>query len=163
MDKDEDVAMKDAPSPPEDEGHAAAGAEPPERSIFAIPGAWPESEDDEPKPATFPAVRQRVGRGGRIWLETKKRRPRGELARGVVSDDDSDDDYEPDYFPVPERITFEYRAALNNRATVRPEGVNSEQRQRQWGPEQAAAAATAGAASHAHPQAPQPVAVGGPG
>lgn len=151
----EDVDMKDAPRPDAEIG-AVSGAER-EPEIFAIPGAWPESEDEHDLDS-FPAVRLRIGRGGRRWLETRKRKPRGQLSSGVVSDDDSDDDYAPDYFPVPERITFEYRAALNNRPTARPEGPSSEQRQRQWSGDQQ----QGGANGHAHPQAQQAVAVGGP-
>ncbi|KAI7441549.1 hypothetical protein KC368_g10094 [Hortaea werneckii] len=151
----EDVDMKDAPRPEAQIG-AVGGAER-EPEIFAIPGAWPESEDEHGLDP-FPAVRLRIGRGGRRWLETRKRKPRGQLSSGVVSDDDSDDDYAPDYFPVPERITFEYRAALNNRPTARPEGPSSEQRQRQWSGDQQ----QGGANGHAHPQAQQAVAVGGP-
>ncbi|KAI7408375.1 hypothetical protein KC328_g99 [Hortaea werneckii] len=147
----EDVDMKDAPRPEAQIG-AVGGAER-EPEIFAIPGAWPESEDEHGLDP-FPAVRLRIGRGGRRWLETRKRKPRGQLSSGVVSDDDSDDDYAPDYFPVPERITFEYRAALNNRPTARPEGPSSEQRQRQWSGDQQ----QGGANGHAHPQAQQAVA-----
>lgn len=149
----EDVDMKDAPDiKPQLDTTSGAEYEP---EIFAIPGAWPETEDDEPKPDKFPAVRLRVGRGGRRWLETRKRKPKGQLCRGVVSDDDSDDGQTPGFFSVPEGITFELRAAFNNRPTGRPEGTGSEQRQRQWGGDQ-----QAGAAAQGHPQVQQQGAAG---
>ncbi|KAK5121980.1 hypothetical protein LTR85_004552 [Meristemomyces frigidus] len=162
-----DVDMKDAPPPPEAEADAdaEAGATPDEPDfIFHVPGAYPVSDAeayDLPTRDSHPACRLRYGRGGRCWLESRKRKPKGQISSGVVSDSDSDDDYGPEYFPVPEKITFEYRAALNNRQT-RPEGAGSEQRPRPWSSGEQSAAA--GAGSHGHPAAmQQQVAAGGAG
>ncbi|KAK3074635.1 Enhancer of polycomb-like protein 1 [Teratosphaeriaceae sp. CCFEE 6253] len=98
--------------------------------IFHIPGAYPLSDTDGEESAVersgYPACRLRYGRGGRCYLEARKRRPYGQLGRGVVSDSDSDEDKGPEYFPVSERITFDYRAALNNRPT-RPDGAPQQQ------------------------------------
>ncbi|TKA76585.1 hypothetical protein B0A55_04051 [Friedmanniomyces simplex] len=124
----EDVEMPDVPPKVEEGKQATAGAEIHEPlSVFHIPGAYPlsddeASDDDAAEPSGYPACRLRYGRGGRCYLETRKRRPYGQLSRGVVSDSDSDEDYGPGYFPVSERITFDYRAALNNRPT-RPDGM----------------------------------------
>ncbi|KAK4569743.1 Enhancer of polycomb-like protein 1 [Recurvomyces mirabilis] len=120
-----DVEMKDAVVKVEDADQNMAGAEPESPPfIFHIPGSFPlsdvESEDEESQRSAHPACRLRVGRGGRCHLEARKRRPYGQLSRGVVSDSESDDDDGPDYFPLSERITFDYRSALNNRPT-RPE------------------------------------------
>lgn len=128
----DDVDMKDAPPQikVDDVDQAMAGAEEYEPdSIFHIPGAYPESdiESDQENLGRFahPACRLRIGRGGRCFLESRKRKPYGQLSRGVVSDSESDDD-EPDYFSVSDQKTFDYRAALNNRPT-RPDMQQTQQ------------------------------------
>merc|ERR1712230_213180 len=146
--EEEDPMLKWASFPPEDLLNSSYPTPPP-----SLPSRSSiEGEDVDMKDAPRPEAE--IGAVGGA-----EREPRGQLSSGVVSDDDSDDDdYAPDYFPVPERITFEYRAALNNRPTARPEGPSSEQRQWQWSGDQQ----QGGANGHAHPQAQQAVAVGGP-
>ncbi|KAK4543138.1 hypothetical protein LTR36_005916 [Oleoguttula mirabilis] len=159
-----DVDMKDAPPPPEAEADAQPGASFDEPDhIFHMPGTYPPSGAeayDAPKRDAHPACRLRYGRGGRYYLESRKRKPRGQISSGVVSDSDSDDDYGPEYFPVSEHIIFDYRATLNSRPT-RPEGVaGSEPRQRPLSSGEQSA--MAGAGGHGHP-AMQQVAAGGAG
>ncbi|KAK5107268.1 hypothetical protein LTR62_001584 [Meristemomyces frigidus] len=152
-----DVDMKDAPVKVEDSEQTSAGAEPESLPfVFHIPGAFPlsdvESEDDDapPQRSAYPACRLRMGRGGRCFLESRKRRPYGQLSRGVESDWDSDEEDGPDYFPLSERITFDYRSALNNRPT-RPDLPH----QQSSGSHQRFASgdhsALVGAGSHGHP------------
>jgi len=122
--QDGDVQMQDV----EEEKDAVGGAGPEPEFIFHIPGAYPvEPEEHEVKREAHPACRLRYGRGGRCHLESRKRKARGYISRGVVSDTDSDEDDGPVYFPISDRIVFEYRAALNNRS--RPEGSTGERRQ----------------------------------
>ncbi|KAK3717292.1 Enhancer of polycomb-like protein 1 [Vermiconidia calcicola] len=137
QERDEDVEMTDQPQIKEED--AVAGATPdfePEH-IFHIPGAYPV--DDEPverDPA--PACRLRYGRGGRCYLETKRKRPFGIVSSGVVSDSDSDDEGE-DYYPVSPRKIFDYRCATNVRSS-QPNGIPGERRHCPSGDQSAMAA-----------------------
>ncbi|KAF2768490.1 hypothetical protein EJ03DRAFT_343976 [Teratosphaeria nubilosa] len=156
-----DVEMVDAPvaqaiikRESDQEPEASAGAEywQEPQHIFHIPVAFPESDpdpepeeiqyEDESQQASRPYCRLRMGRGGRMWLESRKRKPAFQLSSDVVSDADSDDeDYTPAYFPVNERNTFDYRVALN-RTTKNEAGLALAQHQ----------AAMAAAGAHGHPQ-----------
>ena len=149
MSQDRDVEMQDQPAP--EEKDVVAGATPEPEFIFHIPGAYPiEHEVYETKREAHPACRLRYGRGGRCFLESRKRKAIGHISRGVVSDSDSDDDDGPDYYPVSERITFEYRvSALRDRD--RPESMRGERRQWPSGDQTAIAGAAAAAATHGHP------------
>ncbi|KAK4957354.1 Enhancer of polycomb-like protein 1 [Elasticomyces elasticus] len=152
----EDSEMPDVPMKLEDAEQAIAGAavfEP--HTIFHIPGSYPLSDDEADEDsavdrAGYPACRLRYGRGGRCYLEPRKRRPYGQLGRGVISDSDSDEDCGPDYYPVSERITFDYRAALNNRPT-RPDGMPQQQSGHgRWASGDQSSMMT-GAGAHGHP------------
>lgn len=159
-----DVDMADASVPPpadEQDAQATGGAEPEDPPfVFHVPGAYPLSDASPPpeepsKRQPHAACRLRYGRGGRCYLESRKRKAQGQLSRGVVSDSDSDDDDVPEYYPVPERITFEYRAALNNRPT-RPDGMQQQQsggphHQRQWGGSGDQSGMAIAGAAHGHP------------
>lgn len=161
----EDIEMPDVPHKFEESEQATAGAEPQEPlAVFHIPGAYPLSDievddDEDHERSGYPACRLRYGRGGRCYLESRKRRPYGQLGRGVVSDSESDEDCGPEYFPVSERITFDYRAALNNRPT-RPDGMPQQQSSHgRWASgEQSSMMASAGAQGH---QSSQVAAAGG--
>lgn len=162
QEKGGDIDMKDAPLlDPSDVPNGAASDEP--EIIFHIPGAYPESSPEpveEVKRNAHPACRLRRGRGGRLWLETRKRKARYQLASGVVSDTDSDVDEGPEYFPINERIQFDYRVAMHSSRVAKPDSAqqaHSGQHQRHWSGDQAA---MAGASGHAHPTLQQQV-VGG--
>ena len=119
--REEDIEMTDQPPMKEDD--AVAGATPEPEFIFHIPGAYPL--DDEPPVPTkrdaAPACRLRYGRGGRCYLEARRKRPFGHISSGVVSDSDSDDDGE-DYYPVDSQKIFDYRCNTNLRG-LRPESM----------------------------------------
>ena len=112
----EDVEMPDAPHVAGREADATAGAEIDKTSVFHIPGAYPAS-DDEPvasKREPNQACRLRRGRGGRYFLEARRKRPYSLISRGVVSESDSDDEPD-DFFRVPENKIFDYRVLLRSR------------------------------------------------
>ncbi|KAK0259376.1 Enhancer of polycomb-like protein 1 [Friedmanniomyces endolithicus] len=152
----EDVEMPDEPPRVEEGEQATAGADFHEPlSVFHIPGAYPLSDVEDGSDAaaersSYPACRLRYGRGGRCYLETRKRRPFGQLSRGVVSDSESDEDNGPEYFPVAERITFDYRAALNKQ--TRPDGLLVQQHSShgRW-PSGDQASIMSGAGTHGRP------------
>lgn len=162
QDRDGDIDMAD-PKPLQD---AMAGAEPQFSFFFPPPCSVDGYFDDTTtfaKRDGHPTARLRRGRGGRLHLEMRKARPKGLVARGVVSDSDSDDEVE-DYFPVSDAKTFDYRCALNSRARPGPEGMGE---RRQW-PSGDQTAMMAGAqqqqaaSSAAHSQQnPPPQAAGG--
>lgn len=148
-----DIDMKDAPLlDPSDVTGGTSYDEP--EIIFHIPGAYPESSPEpveKMKRDAHPACRLRRGRGGRLWLETRKRKARYQLAKGVVSDSDSDVDDGPEYFPVDERIQFDYRVAMHSSRAVKPDGsqqAHSGNQQRHWTGDQAV---PVGVSGHAHP------------
>ena len=91
------------------------------------------------KRSANPACRLRYGRGGRCHLEMRKRKARGAISCGVVSDSETDDEVE-EYYPVSDRMKFEYRCALNSRA--RPDGMTGERRQWPSGDQSALVAAS---------------------
>ncbi|KAK0831899.1 Enhancer of polycomb-like protein 1 [Friedmanniomyces endolithicus] len=152
----EDAEMPDEPPRIEEGEQATAGADVHEPlSVFHIPGAYPLSDveggsDVAAERSGYPACRLRYGRGGRCYLETRKRRPFGQLSRGVVSDSESDEDNGPEYFPVAERITFDYRAALNKQ--TRPDGLLVQQHSShgRW-PSGDQASMMSGAGAHGRP------------
>ncbi|KAK5134878.1 hypothetical protein LTR08_005968 [Meristemomyces frigidus] len=167
QDREGDLEMPDAAPPPDAGGadaEATAGASAYEPDLFHIPhipGAYPlsdEEQSDNPFPSkrdTARRCRLRYGRGGRCYLESRKRRPQVQISRGVVSDADSDDedaDGGAEYYPVSEQMIFEYRASLNSRQPGRPEAAaaaGSEQRgQRPW------SSGEPGGPSHGHPPTP---------
>lgn len=119
----DDVEMKD--QPPLVEKDASAGAAPDSPFLFHIPGAYPLSEDEyEPvKREAAPVCRLRYGRGGRCFLEARRKRKHAYISRGVVSDSDSDEEDES-YFEVKADKVFDYRVWLNSRSThqQRPSG-----------------------------------------
>lgn len=119
----DDVEMKEQPSTVETdiEKDATAGAALNSPFLFHIPGAYPMSEDEyEPvKRAAAPVCRLRYGRGGRCFLEARRKRKHAYISRGVVSDSESDEEDEP-YFEVKEDKVFDYRVWLNSRS-ARPD------------------------------------------
>lgn len=130
----DDDEMTDAPPRSHEEEAAVTGAEEAEEPpfVFHVPGAYPVSEDEDELAAKQRECRLRYGRGGRCYLETRrKKRPYSEISRGVVSDADDSDEEEgprgawPPYFPISERIVFDYRAALNNRP-LRPDAAQQQ-------------------------------------
>lgn len=137
QEREEDVEMTDQPQIKEEDAVAGATFEFEPEHIFHIPGAYPV--DDEPverDPA--PACRLRYGRGGRCYLEAKRKRPFGIVSSGVVSDSDSDDEGE-DYYPVSPRKIFDYRCATNVRSS-QPSGITGERRHWPSGDQSAMAA-----------------------
>ena len=127
QDRDEDVQMQDQPPIKEEDAVPGATAEP--DFIFHMPGMYP-IDDEEPltqaKRDPAPACRLRYGRGGRCFLEAKRKRSRALISTGVVSDSESDEDDGADYFPVDPQKVFDYRCAVNSRP--RPEGMSAERR-----------------------------------
>lgn len=103
------------------EQDATAGAAPNSPFLFHIPGAFPLSEDEyEPvKRDAAPVCRLRYGRGGRCFLEARRKRKHAFISRGVVSDSDSDEEDEP-YFEVKADKIYDYRVWMNNRS-MRPD------------------------------------------
>jgi enhancer of polycomb-like protein len=136
-----DVEMADAPPslPPSHPAVQDVKGGAPRRkplNLFHVPGSYPESspepeEDEEERiiyegdsDANRSAARQyqqrhcrlRRGRGGRLHLESRRKRKRSflEASSGVVSDAGSDsDDPDPPIFTVSDRLNFDYRVALN--------------------------------------------------
>ena len=147
-DRDEDVEMQD--QPPIKEEDAVAGASPEPDFIFHIPGAYPT--DDEPlapvKRDPAPACRLRYGRGGRCFLEARRKRPFGFISSGVVSDSDSDEEGD-DYYPVDPQKVFDYRCAANIRS--RPEAMGDRGHYRSHSGDQSAMAAGAQTGGGGHP------------
>lgn len=141
--RDDDVGMTDQPTAKEDDVMADAAFE--LESIFHIPGAYPS--DDEPslqlKREAAPACRLRYGRGGRCFLESRRKRPFGLISSGVVSDSDSDEDGE-DFYPVDQQKIFEYRCGANLRG-LRPEAMSGHRHSASGDQSALAAAAQAGA------------------
>ena len=139
--------MTDQPPIKEDDAVAGASADYDEPEfIFHIPGAFPQ--DDEPvKRDAAPVCRLRYGRGGRCFLESRRKRSFGSISKGVVSDSDSEEEGE-DYFPVSQRKIFDYRCLTNIRS--RPDGMSGERRQWSSG-DQSAMAAGAQQASGSQP------------
>jgi len=129
QDHDGDVEMQDQSPTKETDVVAGADAIPEPEFVFHIPGAFPIDEDPFPmaKREAAPACRLRYGRGGRCWLEARRKRPRALISRGVVSDSESDEEDGPNFFPVKSQTIFDYRCGLNPRG--RPDGASSERRQ----------------------------------
>jgi len=132
----EDVQMKDVGLATESD--AVGGALSNQDFVFHIPGAYPPSEDEFVPVArdAAPACRLRYGRGGRCFLEARRKRKHAFISRGVVSDSESDDEDEP-YFEVKDDKVFDYRVWLNSRSQQRPEGSSGGDQQqraghRQW-------------------------------
>jgi enhancer of polycomb-like protein len=140
QDRDDDVEMADAPVIKEEDTVGGASLRDEPSFVFHIPGAFPM--DDEPvmamKRDSAPACRLRYGRGGRCFLETRRKRPYGLISSGVVSDSDSEDEYE-DYYPVDSSKIFDYRVLSNLRN--KPEGMAGERRQHPSGDQSALVAA----------------------
>ncbi len=129
QDRDDDVEMPDRPVIKQEED-AALGAESDTEPefIFHIPGAYPIDEDmalDNKRDAA-PACRLRYGRGGRCYLETRRKRPFGMISRGVVSDSESDEEHD-DFYQVDQRKVFDYRVLTNVRSS-RPDGSSGDRR-----------------------------------
>lgn len=131
-DNDNDVEMQDQDQAPVDTVEVIKADAPmrdspePEWLTSFIPGAFPLDPMDIdtyelPVRNPAPACRLRYGRGGRCHLEARKKRTRGFIQSGVISDSDSDEDDGPEYYAPSDHIIFEYRCALNSRA--RPEGA----------------------------------------
>lgn len=121
-DRDGDMEMTDAQPQEQD---TVAGAEQ-YRFSLSVPQSYPMDTyfgDDGTfaKRNEIPLCRLRYGRGGRVHLEAKRKRARGAISRGVVSDSESDDDIE-DYYPVAEAKAFDYRCALNVRPILNLSG-----------------------------------------
>ena len=139
-----------------------AGARPEPEFIFHIPGAFPM--DDEPfvpvKRDAAPPCRLRYGRGGRCWLEARRKRPRALISTGVVSDSDSDEEDGPDFFSVDPQKIFDYRSLINSRA--RPESMAGERRPWPSG-DQSALAGASGGGGQQPPQLQQQTSVGSNG
>jgi len=126
--RDEDVEMTDqSPIKEEDTSAGAAVADFEPEKVFHIPGAFPI--DDDPRPSfkrdSAPACRLRYGRGGRCYLEARKKREYGAISAGVVSDSDSDDEMD-DWHPPDAEKSFEWRVLASVRP--RPEGMTGERR-----------------------------------
>ena len=143
-------------SPIKEQNAVARAAFEPE-FIFHIPGAFPV--DDEPvvpmKRDPTPACRLRYGRGGRCYLEARRKRPFGQISAGVVSDSDSDEEGE-DYYPVDPQKVFDYRCATNMR--TRPEATPGH---RSWPSGDLSAMVAAAQATGSHPPNLQQQASGG--
>ena len=124
--QDEDVDMHDR-APGRKSGFVASLSPEPE-FIFHIPGAFPPDEDDYAPLAKrdgVPACRLRYGRGGRCFLEAKRRKLNSFVTRSVVSDSESDDEGEV-FFAVDRNKIFDYRSAIHNRS--RPDSMSGERR-----------------------------------
>lgn len=147
---------------PVKEQDAVAGAIPEPQFIFHIPGAYPMDDEVFPqvKRDAAPACRLRYGRGGRCWLDARRKRPRALISTGVVSDSDSDEDDGPPFFPVDPQKVFDYRCLVNNRA--RPEGMTGERRHWPSG-DQSAMAGAPGTSGQQPPQLQQQVSAGSNG
>lgn len=129
QDRDEDVEMQDGPAIKQEED-AVAGATPEPDFIFHIPGAFPMDQEplDEVKRGPTPACRLRYGRGGRCFLEARRKQGRALISTGVVSDSESDEEDDATFFPVDPQKVFDYRCAVNITNRSRPEGMTGERR-----------------------------------
>lgn len=149
------------PSPTK-ETDTVAGARPEPEFVFHIPGAFPM--DDEPfvqiKRDAAPPCRLRYGRGGRCWLEARRKRPRALISTGVVSDSESDEDDGPEFFSVDPQKVFDYRSYINTR--TRPDGMSGERRQWPSG-DQSAMAGAPGGSNQQPPQLQQQTSSGSNG
>ncbi|KAK5167546.1 Enhancer of polycomb-like protein 1 [Saxophila tyrrhenica] len=147
QDRDQDVEMTDRPAIKEEDATAGAPVfnhEP--EFVFHIPGAYPADEElvAPIKRDPAPACRLRYGRGGRCYLEARRKRPLGVISSGVVSDSDSDDEME-DYYPVDSQKVFEFRVSTNVRS--RPEGMGGERRHHPSGDQSSMAVSASGGQS----------------
>lgn len=124
----DDVEMQDAA--PIREEDASAGALPEPEFVFHIPGAYPQDEElyVEPKRDPTPLCRLRYGRGGRCWLEARRKRPYALISRGVVSDSESDDDEPAEFFPIDQHKVFDLRVGFMTGRVARPESMGGERR-----------------------------------
>lgn len=121
--QDGDVEMKEEPLFAEAETDAVAGAEEPEIQILHIPGSYPISPYQSPKRNAASACRLRRGRGGRCFLEARKRKRQYLIASAVISDSDSDDEDPGDVWPVSPNKVFDYRVHTNKNSS-RPEDLS---------------------------------------